>query len=86
MVRSEIEDNSYNFYSAWDLQTREYIHSGRNSRTRQECVVALAEYLNSDREGDEDDPFCEETEEAVCVHEFEIHGHEDRIEEEDYEG
>ncbi len=66
------------FYSAYDLQTGRYMSSGLNSKTRQECVNALADYLNSDSQ--EDDGFVPPVESDVCAFEFEIHEHEEELE------
>lgn len=67
-------------FSAHDLQTGRIMASGRNSKTRQECIEGLAEYLNSDSEEGDEIPA---TEKEVCSFEFEIIEHEDTIESED---
>lgn len=41
------------FYSAWCKQNGVWFHTGRNSKTAQECAEQLAEYL---MEGEEFDP------------------------------
>lgn len=40
------------YYSAFDLQTGDYFHTGRNSKSKQECIEDIFEYLMKDSEED----------------------------------
>lgn len=43
------------FYSAWDYQCGRFLETGINSKTKEECVNAVLEYLMSDSEEDKID-------------------------------
>lgn len=40
------------YYSAFDLQNGDYFHTGRNSKSKQECVEDIFDWLMTDSEED----------------------------------
>lgn len=74
------------YYSAWDLQCRCYLHSGRNSQSRFDCASGVLEFLIS---GDEFEEINNKTDYSkmskkqlisfVESYEIRIKKHEDKI-------
>ena len=63
-------------FSAYDLQTNDYFHTGRNSNTKEECQEGIINFL---LEG-EDDALLESAEKEILdLFEVEIHEHSEPI-------
>lgn len=69
------------FYSSYDKQCGRYMSSGGNSKTREECIAEVYDYLISDDEDDVPDLTKNTKEDWVLQNEFEIEEHEEEIEE-----
>lgn len=65
------------YYSAYDLQTGDYFHSGRNSLTKGECENDICEYLK------ENELIIAPRKEILKIFEVVIHQHNELIEERD---
>lgn len=68
------------FYSIFDLQTQNYLHSGRNSKTREEVIKAGIDYLTSDWDEEDIKNLPErEYEEILNGFEFQIDEHKEEL-------
>lgn len=43
------------YYSAFDLQVGDYFHTGRNSKTKKECIEDIFLYLTQNQDSDEEE-------------------------------
>jgi len=68
-------------YSVWDLQTNDYLHSGRNSITREKAIDEALSFLLGSDDFDEDMEKQITTadsirkEEFLNMYELQVHGH-----------
>lgn len=68
------------YYSIFDLDTLNYLYSGRNSISKEEAIQAGIEYLTNDWDDKEVENIPkEEYEELLYGYNFQIHEHEEKI-------
>jgi cytoplasmic iron level regulating protein YaaA (DUF328/UPF0246 family) len=67
------------YYSAFDLQTGDYFHTGRNSKSKQECIDDIFDWLTEDSEEDLSKLSKQEKAEMVSIYEVRIDKHKELL-------